>query len=73
MTYERLVIGLAIFYLLSIAMAFYWGFTYAVDKYQLGNLEAFLKRKFPDKWKAYKVGVDEGYTQGLRDGQEPLE
>ena len=72
MTNTSILIGLAILYAVSAAMAFYWGFTYAQTKYQLTDITKYLHEKFPDKWAAYKQGAREGYEQGLRDGQENL-
>lgn len=34
------------------------------------SIEEYINTKFPTRWAAYKQGVNEGYEQGLRDGQE---
>ena len=49
MTNTSILIGLAILYAVSAAMAFYWGFTYAQTKYQLTDITKYLHKKFPDK------------------------
>ena len=46
------------------------GYQYAVAKYRLGDINAYITESFPNEWQAYKRGVDEGYAQGLQDGQE---
>jgi len=34
------------------------------------DINRYISEKFPDLWAAYKQGVNEGYEQGLRDGQD---
>lgn len=52
------------------ALGFYWGYTFAVRRFQLGQIQDYISKHLPDRWAAYKQGVHEGYEQGLRDGQE---
>jgi len=33
------------------------------------SIEDYLAKNLPTEWAAYRKGVDEGYLQGLRDGQ----
>lgn len=67
---SALIIAAAVLPPVAAALGFYWGYTFAVRRYFLGDINQYLKTKFPTEWAAYKRGVDEGYTQGLRDGQE---
>jgi hypothetical protein len=70
-TYEQ-TIATAIFLLPAAAalLGMFWGYQLAVHRYYLGDLNKYLNTKFPDVWTAYRRGVNEGYAQGLRDGQE---
>lgn len=70
MTPAEIVISLLIYNVLVVALSFYWGYNYAVTKWHLGDLNAYITTRFPTPWKAYQLGVREGYEQGLRDGQE---
>ena len=35
------------------------------------EIHKYIMEEFPDEFTAYQKGVREGYTQGLRDGQDP--
>ena len=51
----------------------YWGYQFALYRHPMTSpksIHEYLLKYFPDKWTAYKQGVIEGYTQGLRDAQE---
>lgn len=75
MTYEFLV-SLFIVFLMCMGVTAYWA--YNIAKYhhrqeQIKNVKDYLDHTIPNEWTAYKKGVNEGYEQGLRDGQDQLE
>jgi hypothetical protein len=64
------------FFIGTLAFTFYAGHQSHKTKSQeesIENVKYYLEHTLPNEWTAYKKGVDEGYEQGLRDGQEPPE
>lgn len=73
MTDTTILIGLIVLVCAVAAIGFLWGWLShrsQATPITTQSIEAFVTEKFPDEWRAYKMGVTEGYEQGLRDGQE---
>jgi hypothetical protein len=73
MSETSLFIGFMLLVLCVAALGFYWGWVSHKSQatpITTQSIEAFVTEKFPTEWKAYQMGVREGYEQGLRDGQE---
>jgi preprotein translocase subunit SecG len=65
-----------LFFTVTLAFTFYMGHQSHKKKSQqdsIENVRYYLEHTIPNEWTAYKKGVDEGYEQGLRDGQDNLE
>jgi hypothetical protein len=39
----------------------------------IANVKDYLDKTIPNEWTAYQKGVNEGYEQGIRDGQDPTD
>ena len=71
-----ILIPLIIIVITGFVFAFAWGYNHSASKQheaQIQNIKDYLDHSIPNEWTAYKKGVDEGYDQGLRDGQETHE
>lgn len=71
MTHAQIT-ALGLLLIVTCTTSFYWG--WIVSRYRQTPIstqfiEKYITDHFPDVWAAYKQGVNEGYEQGLRDGQ----
>jgi preprotein translocase subunit SecG len=76
MTNTIVLLLFLLFFISTLAFTFYMGHQTHKKKSQeesIENVKHYLEKTIPNEWTAYKKGVDEGYEQGLRDGQDQLE
>lgn len=71
-----LMIATTIAFIVTVSVAFVMGRNSHEEKSRqesIENVKYYLEHSIPNEWQAYKKGVDEGYEQGLRDGQDNLQ